>query len=234
MALMTNAGLPAPDEHKRQLRHYFDGIGFDRWAAIYGDADLSRIRQTVREGHLRMLRQAEAWLLDSCEGGSVLDAGCGTGLFSIALAERGFNVTAVDIAPRMIEAAERAAERAGVAGRITFRVGDVERVEGRFDAVACFDVLVHYPRESFVNLATTLARQCDGPLLLTYAPYNRLLAGLHWLGQWFPHGNRRQEIQMTPDSVVAGALAAAGMTVRRSVSVSHGFYHVRLLEAARL
>src|SRR5690349_9509299 len=107
-------------QHKSRLREYFDGIGFERWSAIYGQAEVSRIRQTIRAGHAAMLAQAEQWL---CEGvGSwelgvgngltnpqpptpnsapqVLDAGCGTGLFSLALARRGFDVTAVDIAPQ--------------------------------------------------------------------------------------------------------------------------------------
>lgn len=225
----TNAAL-----HKAQLQSYFDGVGFDRWAAIYGDADLSRVRNTIRTGHDRMLAQAEAWLMESCGGGTLLDAGCGTGLFSLRMAKHGFDVTAVDIAPRMVQAAQDAADSDDLSGSIEFITSDIESVDGRYNAVVCFDVLVHYPRESFAQLCTHLAQCGVGPLLFTYAPYSHLLAALHWVGGHFPQGQRRTEIQMIPDRVVGDTLAQAGMSVKRTVNISHGFYHVKLLEAARV
>lgn len=234
---MTTNTISEPQTHlKDQLRTYFDGRGFERWSAIYGTADLSRVRQSIREGHARMLDQAEAWLTESTDGGSLLDAGCGTGLFSVRMAQRGFNVTAVDIAPKMVDATQAAAQAAGVDGQMSFHAGDIEaalNLQDTFDAVTCFDVLVHYPEEAFVPLCTQLAQRCDGSLLITYAPYSRLLATLHWIGGFFPKGERRTEIQMIRDSVVTDALAAAGMSVKRTTSISQGFYHVKLLEAER-
>ncbi len=224
----TNATL-----HKSQLRAYFDGVGFERWSAIYGQGPLSRIRTTIREGHDQMLAQAEAWLLESQPGGTLLDAGCGTGLFSIMMANNGFDVTGVDIAPRMVQAAQAAAARETLAGSVQFSQGDVESISGQYNAVTCFDVLVHYPQDAFVPVVQHLAQASTGPLLFTYAPYSRLIAALHWIGGHFPQGQRRQEIQMIPDNVVVKALADAGMVVRRTTSISHGFYHVKLLEAAK-
>jgi magnesium-protoporphyrin O-methyltransferase len=232
---MTNA----IEQHKGKLRSYFDGIGFERWSAIYrNDDSLSRVRQTIHDGHAAMLAQAQAWLLEwaaanGASAGRVLDAGCGTGLFSVALARRGFSVTAADIAPQMIGAAQAAALAAGVADRITFHAGDLESVGGSYDAVACFDVLVHYPRPLFEQLCAHLARRTSGVLLLTYAPATPLLSALHKLSSLFPHGDRRQDIQMMPERVVAQTLGAAGLEVRRSVRISRGFYHVVLLEAVK-
>lgn len=222
--------------HKTQLQTYFDGVGFERWSAIYGgQAELSYIRRTVRDGHAQMLQQVTAWLLEHhpTRSGTVFDAGCGTGLFSIGMAAQGFDVTGVDIAPRMAAAATDAASRAGVSANTRFISGDIESVTDTFDAVVCLDVLVHYPRASFAGLLAHLAERSRGPLVITYAPYNRLLAGLHWLGGHFPQGQRRQEIQMIPDRLVAETLATAGMRVQRTVNISHGFYHVRLIEAGR-
>jgi magnesium-protoporphyrin O-methyltransferase len=220
-------------QHKAQLQAYFDGIGFERWAAIYGDAQLSRVRRSIRAGHTLMLARAAAWLDEANlpTGAHVLDAGCGTGLFSLALARRGLRVTAVDLAPQMIAAAQQQAERAGLAERISFHSGDLEQIDGRFDAVFCFDVLVHYPQPGFGQLCTRLAQRSRGPLLMTYAPHSSLLAALHWLGGRFPHGQRRTEIQMIPDRQVQQALAEGGMAVRRRARISRGFYHVSLLEA---
>jgi magnesium-protoporphyrin O-methyltransferase len=234
-------------EHKVRLRDYFDGVGFERWSAIYGDTRLSAVRRTIRDGHAAMLALAEAWLAEGLEGErgtegegpaatlhhppSVLDAGCGTGLFSIALARRGFAVTAVDIAPQMVGAARRQAQAAGVQEQIAFVVGDLEALEGAYEAVACLDVLVHYPPPAFVQLVGRLARMSRGPLLFTYAPREPLLAALHWVGGRFPRGQRRTDIQMIAAVEVDAALAAAGMRLRRQARVSRGFYHVALVEA---
>lgn len=224
-------------DHKAQLRAYFDGIGFDRWVAIYGQAELSPIRRTIRDGHAMMMAQAEAWLLDRMPlmpaAAQALDAGCGTGLFSVALARRGFAVTAVDIAPQMVNAAAQQARRAGVHERVRCLAGDLESVSGCYDAVTCLDVLVHYPAPSFTRMCARLAQLSRGALLLTYAPYEPVLAALHWLGGRFPRGHRRTDIQMVSDQLVQQTLEAAGMQVCRSARISKGFYHVTLLEAFR-
>lgn len=72
-------------------------------------------------------------------GGAVLELGCGTGRVAIPLAERGFAVTGLDIAPSMLAQAE--AKRAGlpaeVAARLRFVRGDLRSLAlGReFDAI---------------------------------------------------------------------------------------------------
>ena len=239
--------------HKSRLLAYFDGQGFERWSAIYGDAEVSRIRRTIRQGHARMLALAEQWLCEGVGGWGmgdgqalsntqspsripapqVLDAGCGTGLLSLALARRGLRVTAVDLAPQMVAAAAAALRDAGLATQAETRVADVEAVEGTFDAVACLDVLVHYPAADFATIAGALAERTRGALVFTYAPHSPLLAGLHWLGGRFPSAHRRTEIQMIPPRVVARVLGASGLAIRRTARISHGFYHVTLVEAAR-
>ena len=219
-------------QHKSRLQQYFDGIGFERWSAIYGVQQLSPIRTSIRVGHARMLQVAQAWLTESCAPGTLLDAGCGVGLFSLAMARHGYSVTGIDIAPRMVAAARQSAADAGL--KMQLAVGDVEEAAGPFDAVACFDVLVHYPHRSFVRLVTHLADQTKGPLLFTYAPYNRAYAAMHWVGGFFPKGQRRTEIQMIPDAVVAATLARVGRRIRRSAVISHGFYHVTLAQADRV
>lgn len=220
--------------HKAQLRRYFNGIGFERWAAIYGEGELRGVRRSIRAGHSAMLTAACAFL-DTAGARSpapaALDAGCGTGLFSLELARRGYEVTAVDIAPQMVDAA---GERLAAAGhRAEYKVGDLEEIAGRFDLVACFDVLIHYPSGPFQSLLRHLAGLTTGRLLFTYAPHSPLLAALHRVGGFFPHSQRRTEIQMIKDAVVRDTLGAAGLTLRQSRRISSGFYHVTLVEATR-
>lgn len=49
--------------------------------------------------------------------GRALDLGCGTGVWSVRLAQRGWEVTGVDIVPKAVHAARERARRAGVEGR---------------------------------------------------------------------------------------------------------------------
>lgn len=226
--------------HKQQLRDYFDGDGFRRWSAIYGDAEVSRVRRTIRVGHARMLARAEAWLLEWIGAAgrtpstmNALDAGCGTGVFSIMLAQHGMQVTAVDIAPQMVAAAADRARAAGVAQRVTFTAGDIEDVQGSFDVVACFDVLIHYPQPAFDQLLSHLAQRTCGLLLFTYAPYEPLLAAMHWIGGFFPRAHRRTEIQMIRENDVRQTVARQGLRVGRIEPIRSGFYHVNLVEATR-
>lgn len=226
--------------HKQQLRDYFDGDGFRRWSAIYGDAKVSRVRRTIRVGHARMLARAEAWLLEwigttgrTPLAMNALDAGCGTGVFSIMLAQHGMQVTAVDIAPQMVAAAADRARAAGVAQRVTFTAGDIEDVQGSFDVVACFDVLIHYPQPAFDQLLSHLAQCTCGLLLFTYAPYEPLLAAMHWIGGFFPRAHRRTEIQMIRENDVRHTVARHGLRVGRIEPIRSGFYHVNLVEATR-
>jgi SAM-dependent methyltransferase len=61
--------------------------------------------------------------LENAEPGRALDLGCGTGTNAITLAQRGWQVTGVDFAPKAIRTARRRAAKAGL--EIDFRVGDV-------------------------------------------------------------------------------------------------------------
>lgn len=81
-------------------------------------------------------------------GGSktALDLGCGTGVVSIALAERGFTVFGVDHSPEMLEIARHKAREAGLAGSCSFEQGDVRRLrfaDGEFGIVTCQGLLHH-------------------------------------------------------------------------------------------
>lgn len=46
--------------------------------------------------------------------GTALDLGCGSGIWSVSLAKRGWDVTGIDVVPKAITRADRRAQEAGV------------------------------------------------------------------------------------------------------------------------
>jgi SAM-dependent methyltransferase len=68
-------------------------------------------------------------------GGPVLDLACGSGRLAIPLAERGFGVIGVDLAPPMIERAKQKAAAAGAAVRFVHGDARTVRLEERFGLV---------------------------------------------------------------------------------------------------
>jgi len=97
-------------------------------------------------------------------GGSILELGAGAGRLSLGLAERGFHVTGVDIAPAMLAQAKvrRAESGPAVARRVEFIRGDMGSLalERTFDAVICPEfALARAPRGmAWRNTFATAAR----------------------------------------------------------------------------
>jgi S-adenosylmethionine-dependent methyltransferase len=75
-----------------------------------------------------------------------LDLGCGTGAAAVRLARLGIDVTLLDSSPAMLEIAKRAAQEAGVDGKIALKHGDAAQAAnlfpvGSFDIVLCHNIL---------------------------------------------------------------------------------------------
>jgi len=223
------------EEHKKMLQSYFNGQGFQRWASIYGDDKLSTVRSTVRQGHAVMMDKAFEWLQSTGlpKGSKILDAGCGTGLFTIRLAKNGYRVKAADIAEQMVNKTREDAQKEGVADNVEFEVSSIESVSGTFDAVVCFDVLIHYPAEGFAHAFKNLANLTKGPMIFTYAPFNNILAFQHWIGGFFPKKERRTTIQMIKDDEMQRVLSELGLKIVNRQKISFGFYHTMLMQVDR-
>lgn len=91
----------------------------------------------------------------------VVDVGCGGGLMAEALHRAGARVTAVDLAPAMIEVAKLHALEGGLA--IDYRVAsstDLLATEaGSFDVVTCMEMIEHVPDPaSVVRACSTLVK----------------------------------------------------------------------------
>jgi SAM-dependent methyltransferase len=102
---------------------------------------------------------------------TILDAGAGTGRFSIPLARQGFRVTHLDISQGMIDTARQLAQDAGVLGRMRFergRVGDLKQYEdGGFDLVICCDAPISYTYPDHIRTIAELARVAARALVIS-------------------------------------------------------------------
>jgi SAM-dependent methyltransferase len=101
-------------------------------SVVWGVGPYQNITDTIHDLHERVVER-----LDARPGVKWLDLACGTGAVAERAAERGADVTGVDLAPALIETAQERARERGL--DIDYRVGDCENLEfgdGTFDAVS--------------------------------------------------------------------------------------------------
>jgi magnesium-protoporphyrin O-methyltransferase len=225
------------DERKQGLRQYFGANGFERWAKIYGSEKVSFIRNTVRTGHNAMTAQALAWAWESGTQQRILDAGCGPGMVSRALARAGSTVVGCDLADEMVIHAQEMAQKEPeeVAKRLSYISSDLEtvhnKVEGKFDLIICLDVLIYYPEEQFAQIVKNITSVAPHRLIFTYAPASPFLRVMHRVGRLFPRGHRSTSMEIIGEAAIKRGLNTAGMRLQRQKEFNKGFYHVVLAEA---
>ncbi len=110
---------------------------------------------------------------------TILDAACGTGGHSIALAQRGYQVTGADISATMIARAQMNAARAGLSLSFhTARFQDLRAtVQKKFDAILCLgNSFVHVLSDEDALLSLKNMRDClraGGVLILHNLNYDK-------------------------------------------------------------
>lgn len=132
---------PASSEGLQDL----SGLDPETYYDEYGHEEWDRLEATLG-GHLEFegttdyLRRYLPDATDEANPPRVLDAGGGAGRYSVWLAERGYEVTLVDLSQRQCALAREKAYEHDVAGRVTVERADIRQLpfdEGRFDAVCC-------------------------------------------------------------------------------------------------
>lgn len=226
-----------------EIEHYFDRTALDAWKRLTGDQPVGGIRATVRKGRDAMRRTLVDWLPEDLTGWRILDAGCGSGVLSLELVERGADVLGVDLSAQMIAfARQRAAERHPLgshrAGSVRFESGDMlDPRHGHFDAIVAMDVLIHYKAADATRVIEQMAARTSHKLVFTLAPGSRLLRTMLAAGRAFPRGNRSPAIYPVDTSALLGNLVAkpgmAGWSVGRTERVSIGFYTSQAMEVTR-
>lgn len=142
---MSVRGIPAPAEYLPS--HYWEDRA--RRFAAHGAGLAAVCSYGMPEFYNRIIHWSQRlalrrWIKVS-PGERVLDVGCGVGRWSSLIAQRGAQVTGMDLSPTMIAEAKRRATASGVAARCEFLVQDLAQLDvaRKFDLVLGVTVLQH-------------------------------------------------------------------------------------------
>ena len=147
----------------------------------------------------------------------VLDVGCGGGLLSEALAQRGAEVTAIDLAPDLLQVARLHGLETGT--RVDYRLSSVEALAGEatggFDAVTCMEMLEHVPDPASVLSACAQLLRPGGRLFVstlnrTPAAFALAIVGAEYVARMLPRGTHQYRDFIKPSELGAW-LRAAGL-----------------------
>ena len=190
---ISDAGIDAVRASLRDLYFAFPRCPRDYLSTAWGQQDL--------EHHLfsRLRRDREEvvpWLDDgrSIRGSKVLEVGCGTGCSTVALAEQGAEVSAIDIDESSMAVARRRCEVYEL--NVDFRLANAADIKGLFGGIH-FDFIIFYAalehmthRERVLALRGAWDLLPKGGLLCVVETPNRLwhtdqhtalLPFFHWL-----------------------------------------------------
>ncbi len=204
----------------------FDRLGDEWWSPDGPMAALHKFNP-VRVAYLRDLlsrhfkadgRPRDRHGPEPLAGLRVLDIGCGAGILAEPLARHGASVTAIDPAPRNIEAAKDHAALAGVS--IDYRCATAEELAASgalFDVVLAMEVLEHV-RDVPLFLRQAGAMVRPGGLLVaatlsrTLKSFAFAIVGAEYVLRWAPRGTHNWSQFIRPGELQK-ALAAAGLRV---------------------
>ena len=153
-------------------------------------------------------------------GAKVLDVGCGGGLLSEALVVAGARVTAIDLAPELIEVAKLHQLEAGL--DIDYRLQPVEtlaeELPAAFDAVTCMEMLEHVPDPGSIVKACARLLKPGGRLFLstlnrTPAAFALAIVGAEYVARVLPKGTHQYRDFIKPSELGAW-LRAAGLQLK--------------------
>lgn len=151
----------------------------------------------------------------------ILDVGCGGGILSEALAQRGAFVTGIDMGDAPLAVANLHKLESGV--QVDYRKATAEdfaeRYPGQFDIVTCLEMLEHVPDPaSVVKACATLVKPGGSVFFATINrnPKSYLMAvlGAEYVLRLLPRGTHEYEKLIKP-SELAQWIRDAGMEVDR-------------------
>ncbi|WP_317931722.1 bifunctional 2-polyprenyl-6-hydroxyphenol methylase/3-demethylubiquinol 3-O-methyltransferase UbiG [Halioxenophilus sp. WMMB6] len=151
---------------------------------------------------------------------ALLDVGCGGGILSEGLAQRGALVTGIDLAEQALSVARLHALESGV--DITYLKSSVEALAeehpSSFDVVTCMEMLEHVPEPDSVIAACAKLLKPGGNLFLSTInrnpkSYGAMIVAAEYLLKMVPKGTHNYQKFIRPAELAAMA-RSAGLLVR--------------------
>ena len=177
---------------RARLENYFNEVSSDAWDKLTSNEPVSFVRQLVREGREKMQAAIIEKLPKDLRGTRILDAGCGTGVLSRMLDEKGAEVVGVDISEKLIEVAKN---RSSLNKNIEYFAGDMkEQSFGNFDYIIAMDSLIHYSTEDVISSIADFSSRANNSVLFTVIPSTFFLNSKLLLGKLFPKSERSPEV----------------------------------------
>ena len=154
------------------------------------------------------------------EGENILEIACGTGRFTVMLAERGADIVGLDISSAMLSQGRQKARDAGVADRIEFLRGDAARLpfpDDHFDAV--FAMRFFHLADTPTKFLTEMARVSKD--LIFFDTFNGRSARVayNWLLPMGSHLYSRSQVDRLLDAAGVRLLDA-----EHDFVLPYGFY----------
>jgi len=172
------------------------------------------------EGDFRPLHDLNPVRLDyiaeaiDLDGARVLDIGCGAGLVSEGLAERGAEVTGIDLAEGPLAVARLHRHESGV--EVDYRKVSAEDLADEapesFDAVVCLEMLEHVPDPASVIDAAARLVKAGGPVWFstlnrTPKAFALAIVGAEYVMGLLPRGTHEYARFIRPSELVRAARA---------------------------
>jgi SAM-dependent methyltransferase len=137
---MLGADVPGEDRQAIEIAKRYawaqPGAGEEYQYFAYRSTPVLRVKNLVEIG----------LVMEHARGPRILDAGAGTGRFTLPLRQRGYKVVALDVSREMIDAGRRAASKRDIP--FPAIMGLVERLpfpDACFDSVVSITVVRHFP-----------------------------------------------------------------------------------------
>lgn len=152
-------------------------------------------------------------------GKTVLDVGCGGGILSESMAERGANVTGIDLGEKALKVAQLHSLESGV--KVNYQCVAVEALAAQmpeqFDVVTCMEMLEHVPDPSSVVKACASLVKPGGHVFFSTINRNPkaylfAVIGAEYVLNLLPKGTHDYEKFIQP-SELAAWVRASGLNV---------------------